>query len=377
MSARAQVVAAVPVALTIALGAVADTGRAAPVRVKDLVTIEGTDPVEVYGYGLVIGLNGTGDGRTITYTRQSIRNLLERMGLTVNDDRIRARNVASVMVAATVTPWDRAGSLVDVVVSSIGDATSLAGGFLLLTELHGPDGKLYGTAQGALSVGGFDVSTLSGSRIRRNYVTSGRVPEGGRIVATPEASIPTRGNLHLLLDEPDFAEADRISRALNSFWNDEDLTTTLDAGRVAIAVERLESIGGFARAMAALDSVRVEPTTVAKIVINERTGTLVAGGDIRIQPTTVSHGNLQVRVESLNQVSQPPPFARVGETLPVRNQTIGFETGRPGVVSLPPTTTADELATALNALGVEPRDLIAIFQALKEAGSLPAKMEIL
>jgi len=358
-------------ALTLAV--VAD---ATPVRIKDLVTIEGTDPVEVYGYGLVIGLNGTGDGRSITFTRQSIRNLLERMGLTVADDQLRAKNVASVMVTGTISPWDGPGSMVDVNVSSIGDATSLAGGFLLLTELRGPDGVLYATGQGALSVGGFDFGTYSGARVRRNYVTSGRVPEGARIVAAPAFTVP-QGTVHLFLDEPDFGTSSRIATALDAHWNGSGAVSALDAGRVAIELARLPVPNDFAAAMSVLDDVSVEPAIIARIVINERTGTLVAGGDIRIQPATVSHGNLNVRVEATNAVSQPAPFSDTGTTLAVRNQSVGLEEGRGGVVSLPSTTSADELATALNALGVAPRDLIAIFQALKEAGALPAKMEIL
>ena len=361
--------------LGVALGSVAS--EAAPVRVKDLVSIEGADPVEVYGYGLVIGLNGTGDGRTISYTRQSIRNLLERMGLTINDDHIRAKNVASVMVAATITPWDQPGSLFDVTVSSIGDATSLAGGMLLFTELRGPNGQLYGTAQGPLSVGGFDFGAFAGSRIRRNFVTTGRVPEGGRIVQTLAFDTPTSGLVRLFLDEPDFAQADRIADALAAFWNLPGAVTAEDAGKVAVDLDQLQGQATFTQAMAALDSVSVEPTFVAKVVINERTGTLVAGGDIRLQPATVSHGNLNVRIEALNQVAQPAPFSRVGETLPFRNVNVGADTGQGGVVSLPANTTADELAIALNGLGVEPRDLISIFQALKESGALPAKMVIL
>jgi flagellar P-ring protein precursor FlgI len=370
---------AAPAALVVLAALLAaDPAPAAPVRVKDLVTIEGSDPVEVYGYGLVIGLNGTGDGRSISYTRQSIRNLLERMGLTVPDDRLRARNVASVMVTAAVSPWDGTGSLVDVSVSSIGDATSLAGGLLLLTELRGPDDRLYATAQGALSVGGFEVSSFTGSRLRRNYVTSGRVPEGARIVAAPAFAAPTAGLVHLFLDEPDFSQAERIAGALNGHWGGAgDVARTVDAGKVAVDLDRLPEPGGFARAMAALHDVTVEPVVTAKVVINERTGTLVAGGDIRMQSATVSHGNLNVRIEAVNRVSQPPPFSATGQTTTVSNAIVGAEAGRGSVVSLPANTTADELATALNALGVEPRDLIAIFQALKEAGSLPAKMEIL
>jgi flagellar P-ring protein precursor FlgI len=325
----------------------------------------------------VIGLNGTGDGRTISYTRQSIRNLLERMGLTVESDRIRAKNIASVMVAATITPWDRPGSLVDVNVSSIGDATSLAGGYLLLTELRGPDGVLYATSQGALSVGGFDVSTLSGARVRRNYVTSGRVPEGGRVVATPEFEMPADGRIHLHLDAPDFATAVRVGDALNRHWNLDNAASAVDAGRVALELSVLPEPNSLAGTLAALEEVSVEPATVAKIVINERTGTLVAGRDVRVQPATVSHGNLHVRIETTPVIAQPAPFSQTGQTVLTRAEDVGIETGRGGVVALPSTTTADELATALNALGVEPRDLIAIFQALKEAGALPAKMEIL
>ncbi len=367
--------AAIALAVTFALF-VARDASGSPVRVKDLVTIEGSDPVEVFGYGLVIGLNGTGDGRSISYTRQSIRNLLERMGLTVTDDRIRAKNVASVMVTATISPWDGTGSLVDLNVSSIGDASSLAGGYLLLTELRGPDGQLYATGQGAMSVGGFDFSTYSGARVRRNYVTAGRVPEGGRILTAPAFEAPT-GTMHLFLDEPDFGTATRIATALDGHWSANGAVVALDAGKVAIPLDQLPAPNDFAAAMAALDDVTVEPTVVAKIVINERTGTLVAGGDIRIQPAAVSHGNLSVRVEALNAVSQPAPFSETGTTQAVLNQTVGFQEQNGGVVSLPSTTTADELATALNGLGVAPRDLIAIFQALKEAGALPAKMEIL
>jgi len=364
-------------ALAFVVGALAPRAHGAPVPVKDLVTIEGTDPVEVYGYGLVIGLNGTGDGRTISYTQQSIRNLLERMGLTVSDDRIRAKNVASVMVTGLVTPFDRPGSLVDVTVSSIGDATSLAGGFLLLTELRGPDDLLYTTAQGAISVGGYDFTAFSGSRVRRNYVTSGRVPEGGRVIQGVDFAVPQEGVIHLNLDEPDFSLAKRVSDAMGSFWNTPGAVQPIDAGRIAIDLDQLAAVGGFSLAMADLDQVTVEPTMVAKVVINERTGTLVAGGGIRIQPATVSHGNLNVRIEAITGVSQPPPFSDTGETTLVSNATVDATAGSGSVVSLPSTTTADELATALNALGVEPRDLIAIFQALKEAGSLPAKMEIL
>ncbi|MGQ0720057.1 MAG: flagellar basal body P-ring protein FlgI [Candidatus Eiseniibacteriota bacterium] len=355
----------------------ANLAEAAPVRVKDVVTIEGSDPVEVLGYGLVIGLNGTGDGRSISYTRQSIRNLLERMGLTVPDDRIRPRNIASVVVTATVTPWDGIGTLVDASVSSIGDAASVSGGLLLLTELRGPDGVLYATAQGPLSVGGFEASAFTGSRLRRNHVTSGRVPEGARILQAPRFTLPTAGEVHLFLDEPDFTQADRITESLNAFWSGSGAARTVDAGKVAIALERLPEPGDFTGAMADLDEVTVEPAVVAKVVINERTGTLVAGGDIRVQPAAVSHGNLNVRIEAVNRVSQPPPFAETGQTALEQNALVGADTGRGGVVSLPANTTADELATALNALGVEPRDLISIFQALKEAGALPAKMEIL
>jgi flagellar P-ring protein precursor FlgI len=363
------------VAAALLAALLAGAADATPVRVKDLVTIEGSDPVEVYGYGLVVGLNGTGDGRTISYTRQSLRNLLERMGLTLSDDRIRPKNVASVMVTANVSPFDQTGSLIDIHVSSMGDATSLAGGLLLLTELRGPDGQLYATGQGPLSVGGFEASSFSGSRIRRNYITSGRVPEGGRVITSPDFRVPTQGAIHLFLDEPDFTQADRIAQALRDALAADGVATVVDAGSVALQLDLLPD--GFPAAMASLEDVRVEPTTVAKIVINERTGTLVAGGDIRIQPATVSHGNLNVRVEALNTVSQPAPFARTGRTEVVQNARVGFDEGRGGVVSLPPTTTADDLAAALNGLGVEPRDLISIFQALKEAGAIPAKMEIL
>jgi flagellar P-ring protein precursor FlgI len=365
-------------AVALACGAVrAPKAGAAPVKARDLVSIEGADPVELLGYGLVLGLNCTGDGRTISYTRQSIRNLLERMGLTVPDDMIRPKNVASVMVTATLTPWDRTGSLVDATVSSIGDATSLAGGTLLLTELRGPDGRLYATAQGAVSLGGFDVTALSGSRVRRNVVTAGRVPEGARVVDTIEFAPPAEGPLHLHLDTPDFTVAGRLAEGLNRFWGGNGTATAIDAGRVALTLNGVAQPGGLAQAMAALEQVEVEPSQAAKVVINERTGTLVAGGDVRLQPATVAHGNLNVRIEQGFFVSQPTPYSYGGETVVVPESSADASADPGEVVSLPPTATADELARALNALGVTPRDLIAIFQALKQAGALPAKLEIL
>jgi flagellar P-ring protein precursor FlgI len=259
-------------------------------------------------------------------------------------------------------------------VSSIGDATSLAGGFLLLTELRGPDGKLYATAQGALSVGGYDFSSYHGARVRRNYVTAGRVPEGGRVVAGVPFQAPS-GAFHLLLDHPDFAASARIASALSDRWG-AAAARSVDAGRVEVALDRVPG-ADFAQAMAGLEEVRVEPASEAKVVINERTGTLVMGGDVRLLPAAVSHGNLNVKIESVAAVSQPPPFSETGQTTVVQNSAVGLDEERGGVVSLPSTTTADELATALNALGVQPRDLIAIFQALKACGALPAKMEIL
>lgn len=358
----------------VAVVLLAGAAAAAPVRVKDLVTLEGADPAEVYGYGLVIGLNGTGDGRSITYTKQSLFNLMERMGLTVQDDHLRARNVASVMVTATITPWDRPGSMIDVNVSSVGDATSLAGGLLLLTELRGPDGVLYATAQGPMSVGGYDFRSYDGARVRRNYVTAGRVPEGARVVAGLAFQAPVDA-FQLLLDSPDFAGAARVADALSARWG-AGAAQALDAGRIRVAMDRIPQ-GDLAQAMAALEEVTVEPAAVAKLVINERTGTLVAGGDVRLLPAAVSHGNLNVRIEAQNAVSQPPPFSETGQTTVVRNSDLTAGEDKGGVVSLPSTTTADELATALNALGVTPRDLIAIFQALKVAGALPAKMEVL
>jgi flagellar P-ring protein precursor FlgI len=266
---------------------------------------------------------------------------------------------------------------VDATVSSIGDATSLAGGTLLLTELHGPDGRLYATAQGAVSFGGFDVTALSGSRVRRNVVTAGRVPEGARVIETLEFALPADGPLHLHLDSPDFTVAGRLAEGLNTFWNGSGTATAVDAGRVALALDGIAEPGRLAQAMDALERVEVEPSHAAKIVINERTGTLVAGGDVRLQPATVAHGNLNVRIEQGFAVAQPLPFTHGGETVIIPESVADATADEGDVVSLPATATADELARALNALGVTPRDLIAIFQALKQAGALPAKMEIL
>jgi flagellar P-ring protein precursor FlgI len=213
--------------------------------------------------------------------------------------------------------------------------------------------------------------------VTRNQTNAGRVPEGGRVVKDIPFTVPSEGEIRLHLDDPDFTVANRLAAALNTYWGGAQAATAIDAGRVAVTMEKLPEPRSYAAALAVLDEVRVEPSQQAKIVINERTGTLVAGGDVRLQPATVSHGNLQVRIESGYMVAQPMPYSVGGQTVVVPESSVDAVTDKGDVVSLPATATADELATALNALGVEPRDLIAIFQALKEAGALNAKMEIL
>ncbi len=349
------------------------------VRVKDIATIRGLSSVKLVGYSLVVGLDGTGDGRRSLFTQQSLKNMLYRFGLTMNDDRMTTKNVAAVMVTATLSPFAKRGSNVDVVVSSMGDAKSLEGGTLLLTSLTGQDGLVYGNAQGSISIGGVNIETAGGERYRKNYTLVGRVPNGATVEREISLSLGAGGILELLLREPDFTTAVRIADAVDNTFGG-TIANALDAATISITIpQQYNDAGQLVRMIAQLEAIEVIPDQIARVVINERTGTVVVGGNVRLSTAAVSQGDLTVKISAIPIISQPQAFSQ-GETVVVP-QTMTTVTEREGdqptVMVLNEPASVSDLADALNALKVSPREIISIFQALKEAGALQAELVIM
>jgi len=358
----------------------------AQVRIKDVVAIENGNRISLIGYGLVVGLAGTGDRpssrRGAIFTVQSISNMLERFGITVPREDLRTRNVAAVMVTAQIPPFSHVGSRFDVVVSSLGDATSLEGGVLLMTPLRDAAGNAYAMAQGPLSVGGFNVETTAGERLKKNHSLVGRIPDGGYLqVEPPNQNIDLSKPIGLHLNEPDFVTARRIADQINNYFkvNPEEkaLAQPISPGLVQLYFpDSLQSSAQAVNYIAQIETLTVNVDVEARVVINERTGTIVAGGNVQIDEVMISHGNLTIHTMSSPVISQPAPFSRVGRTVVTRVTQTTAEEGEAKTAVIQKTTTVSELASALNTLGLKPRDIIAIFQAIKEAGALKAKLII-
>jgi flagellar P-ring protein precursor FlgI len=347
---------------------------AAKVRVKELANIQGVRDNELFGYGLVVGLSGTGDTERVFFTSQSISGMLGRLGIRVDPKEIRVRNVAAVMVTARLPPFARPGSRIDVTVGSMGNARSLSGGVLLVTPLTATDGAVYAVAQGSVQLGGFEASS-SGSALRKNSTTSGRIPLGATV---ERAVLPNLGAQPLVLDlkRADFTTASRMAAALNSTLG-ENVARALDPAAVEVQIpeDSKEDVVGL---LAKIEMVEVEADQRAKIVISERTGTVVAGDRVRIRPVAVAHGGLQVTVNQQPVVSQPNPFAPQGaQTTKDKVAAINAREESRATVGLPATSTVEDLVKSLNLLGATPRDLIAILQAIKAAGALDADLEVL
>ena len=370
-----------PVLLALAL--VLQTARAqSPVRIKDITTYRNLQHIALVGYGLVIGLNGTGDraiGRRGTvFTVQSIANMLEEFGITVNSDNLRTRNVAAVMVTASTPPFGKPGTQFDVNVASLGDATSLENGVLLMSPLRDARGQYYATAQGPLSVGGYNITTLGGERLRQNYTLVGRVPGGAVLERAIAGAIPTVDlPIELLIKEPSYTTATRIANVINAINPaPEPLAQTLDASLVQVTYPaNLTETWELVQFIASIETLQVLKDIEARVVINERTGTVVAGGSVTIGSVMVSHGSLQIHTTTMPFVVQPNAFAQ-GRTIsvPVSRTTVIEQEGQATVFSA---ATVAELAVALNEMGFKPRDIIAVFQAIKEAGALNARLIIM
>ena len=347
---------------------------ASAARLKDIASLKGVRLNQLVGYGLVVGLNGTGDGSGTKFTIQSLVNMMERLGVHVQSDEVKVKNVAAVMVTANLPPFARNGSKVDILVSSIGDAKSLQGGTLLMTPLKGVDRQIYGLAQGPLIVGGFSSSGAAGGGVQKNHPTVARIPGG----ATIEREIPFDFNrmddLTIALHQPDFTTALRVSKAINKSlagpW-----AVPADAGTVKINIPEThrKNLVGL---VASLEQLNIDPDRKAKIILDERTGTVVMGDDIRISSVAIAHGNLSVQIKEEKQVSQPTPFSE-GQTTVTDNSEVNVSEENNKLILMPRGASLGELVKALNAIGVSPRDLIAVFQAIKASGALQAELEII
>lgn len=348
----------------------ADSGA----RLKDVAALQGLASTPLIGYGLVVGLNKTGDRRQTIFSTQTLVNMLERMGVSVAAGRVNVENVAAVLVTAELPAYARAGARVDVTASSVGDARRLQGGTLLATPLRGPEGQVYVVAQGPLSIGGFGGGG-AGNSVAVNHLTVGRVPSGGLVQVGSAATLPSADALSLALREPDFVSAARVARAVNDEIG-AGMARVVDPGTVLVRVPE-QYRGAVADLMARIEALPVDTDAPARVVINERSGTVVVGGAVRLGPAAVAHGNLSVRITTRFEVSQPAPLSRTGETVIVPNVGVDVREQAARLVTLSEGATLDAVVAALNALGATPRDIIAIMQALKAAGALRAEIVIL
>lgn len=343
-------------------------------RIKDIAYVNGEKSTQVIGYAIVVGLGSTGDSHRTSFTIQSISSMLKRFGITVPQDQIRTRNVAAVMVTATISNFLKPGSKFDVNVSSLGDARSLQGGTLLMTPLSGIDGTVYAMAQGPISVGGYDFDSPTGNRIGRNHVLTGRVPLGGILQQPLSGGSFNTNQLKIYLRNPDLTTASNVSNSINTFFS-QDIALAVDPSEITVQVpqDRQQQLVDF---LAELESIEVTTDYTAKVVLNERTGTVVAGSSVKIQPVTISHGGLNIAIRSYPVVSQPGAFSG-GESIFFNNMVPYAQQDTANVVALEAASNVQEVAAALNRLKVSPKDIIAIFQALKESGALTAELVIM
>ncbi len=341
------------------------------VRLKDVAYIHGARGNQLSGYGLVVGLEGTGDGSSSYFTVQSIVNMLKKNGLTLNvpTSQLSVKNVAAVWVTAELPAFARKGSKIDVTVSSLGDAKSLQGGMLLQTPLKAGNGGVYAAAQGPVSIGGFNVSS-GGSTSQRNFTNVGRVPGGAFVEEEVPAALTDGATLQLVLRDPDFTTASRVADALRR----QSLSAIAeDSGSISVAVPKAkqDDVVSF---IASIEMIGVLPDQPARIIINERTGTVVVTGAVRLGPGAIAHGGLSIRIDNNPVIIPPAPF-NPNPAVVVPLQNVDVQEKKVNFAPIPATTTIQELANALNRLGVTPRDLIAILQAMQQAGMLNAQLE--
>ena len=347
---------------------------ASAVQIRDLVMVSGARDNQLVGYGLVVGLAGDGDKDPV-YTKQTVANLLQRYGINVPPTTLSSKNVAVVMVTADIPAFAKSGTRLDVEVASMGDAASLQGGVLLQTPLLGADNKVYAVAQGALSIGGFVVGNGGGggATVTKNHPTAGQIVNGAIVEREIPTTIVHNDTIELLLREPSFTSASRLAASINNAFTNS--AHAIDSSTVDVRIP--EAAEAFpVDFIARLQDLDVTPDQPARIIINEKTGTIVATSTIRISSCAVSHGNITINVASSLDVSQPGPFSKGGQTVVTPRTTTDVTENKAALVPLPELPTVDKVASALNALGATPRDMMAIFEAMKQAGALQAELVI-
>jgi flagellar P-ring protein FlgI len=345
-------------------------------RIKDIADIEGVRENQLVGYGLVMGLQGTGDSlRNCPMTKQSLTSILERLGTNARDGNLNGKNAAAVMVTANLPAFGTQGSKIDVTVSALCDAKSLAGGQLVATPLQGADQQTYAVAQGAVAIGGFSAEGASGSSVTKGVPTVGRIASGASIEREIMFDLAQQGQLRLALRNPDFTTAQRVAGVINSAMGP-GVARATNPG--TIVLDRASSRSGdMVSLLTAIERLEVEPDTAARIIIDESTGVIVMGESVRVSTVAIAQGSLTITVTEQPAVSQPAPFAREGDTVVVPQTNINVEELQGGFATVKGGVPLQKLVDGLNALGVGPRDMISILQALKAAGAIQAEIEVM
>lgn len=363
-------------------------------RIKDIAGIGGIRDNQLIGYGLVVGLAGTGDDVKNGFTRETLSNLLVRQGLSTRDRVLTSKNIAAVMVTAQLPPFAKIGSKLDVTVSSLGDAKSLQGGTLLMTPLRGADGEIYAVAQGAVTVGGFSAAGASGSSVSKNHTTAGNIANGALIEKELKYDLADIQRISINLYQPDFTTATRLAASINGKIGAVE-ARAVDSGSVLVEMKP-SARGDVASLVSLIENIEVFVDGPAVVVLNERTGTVVMGENVRISTVAVAHGNLSIQIREEKEVSQPMPFAPEaqgrsapvdagggvtvapgGQTVVTPRSEVGVSEEKKGLLVMPRGVTIQDVVRGLNAMGVSPRDLITILQTIKAAGALQADLKIL
>ena len=345
-------------------------------RIKDLTTVEGIRDNQLVGYGLVVGLNGTGDKQQTIFSVQTLANMLQRMGVNIKSQltNVQVRNIAAVLVTANIAPFSRPGMKMDVTVSSIGDAKSLAGGTLILTPLSAADGKVYAVAQGPLIIGGYSAGSAANSKVV-NHPTVGRIPSGALVERDTSLDLTKLKSVSLLLRDADFDSASEIAIAINKELGPSS-AHVVDSRRIELH-DVSASAPDVQTLMVRIGDLTIHTKPSAIVVVNERTGTVVMGGNVTISACAILHGNLSIQVTTEFQVSQPPPFSNSGQTTVVPQTTVQALESPLQVVQLKEGATVEELIRGLQTLGATARDVVAILQSIKAAGALNAELEVI
>lgn len=345
-------------------------------RIKDLTTVEGIRDNQLVGYGLVVGLNGTGDKQQTIFSIQTLANILQRMGVNIKSQltNVQVRNIAAVFVTATIPPFSRPGMTMDVTVSSIGDARSLAGGTLILTPLSAPDGKVYAVAQGPLIIGGYLAGSAANSKVV-NHPTVGRIPSGALVERDTSLDLTQIKSLSLLLRDPDFDAALGVALAINNELGI-PAAHAVDSRRIELPDVKADA-PDVQTLMARIGDLTIHTKPPARVIVNERTGTIVMGGNVTISACSILHGNLSIQVTTEFQVSQPAPLSKNGQTAVVPQTTVQAQETPLQVIQLKEGATVEELIRGLQTLGATARDIVAILQSIKAAGSLNAELEVI